>query len=352
MQIKGSFYGVEKTEKLLSTALAGIRHDIAESPLADSITAVILGGSYGRGEGGSANDGGLCNDLDFFVLVPKFAPRKKIAAIFRRISAKWSEKLAIEVDFASPCTIEHFRRNAATLMIRDLLAAHYVIFGPADCFADIKKIPRRDLPFSEGARLLLNRGTGILLAEARLQQGMENNHDSEFIIRNLHKAALGCGDALLIANHLLADSGTERKTNLKRLKIPENLYSAYSEALNYKYRPDHENCSELSSWLNSTKKLFMETVSTFMALTTLPPTRSKKSRAHYARAIFRDVSNTIPGHMRNVILNILYFKKLPDRFLLTVHPRLKIFSMLLNALKNPEDHDLRKRYLELWHRFN
>ena len=350
MKIKGTFHGDPRAEKLLNVALKGIREEIAVSSMAKSIRAVVLGGSYGRGEGGATPDGALCNDLDFFIVVPHFAPRRKIAALFHEIGKKWSATLNIDVDFAFPQTLDDFERKASTLMVKDLLMAHLVIFGDPNCFTDITRCPWEDLPFFEGMRLLLNRGTGILLAEQRLQLNTGNIKDQEFIERNLHKAALGCGDALLIARHALLGSGIERQIKLDELEMPPKLCSAYSEALEYKYCPTYGDLEKLLSWLTSSKKLFFETVENFFALTADP--WPLNSRAHYARANFRDRKKTFSERLRNFILNMLYLRKLPNPLLVTVAPQMKIFAMLIDSLKNTTDDDLHKRYLELWQRFN
>ena len=55
------------------------------------------------------------------------------------------------------------------------------------------------LPAIEGARLLLNRGAGLLWA-MRVVQGHESPPDVDFVRRNYWKCALALGDALLIAH--------------------------------------------------------------------------------------------------------------------------------------------------------
>ena len=58
-----------RVEKLISEALDGISAAFAASPESAAVRAVVLGGGYGRGEGGATPDGMPYNDLDFFVVM-------------------------------------------------------------------------------------------------------------------------------------------------------------------------------------------------------------------------------------------------------------------------------------------
>ena len=58
---------------------------------------IVLGGGYGRGEGGAIG-GGLSNDLDFYVVAEEGAGSADLAAIdaaLKPVSEKWTAKLRL-----------------------------------------------------------------------------------------------------------------------------------------------------------------------------------------------------------------------------------------------------------------
>ena len=66
--------------------------------------------------------------------------------------------------------------------------------------AQIPLVPPSALPVLEGLRLHMNRGAGLLRASQILAAaGPASPEERDFVWRNLHKCAQGCGDALLIA---------------------------------------------------------------------------------------------------------------------------------------------------------
>ena len=88
-----------RVEKLIAEALDAIRASFAASPESSAIRAVMLGGGYGRGEGGATPDGMPYNDLDFFVVMNGSKPSPGLRALLDSISAEWKKKLSIDIDF-------------------------------------------------------------------------------------------------------------------------------------------------------------------------------------------------------------------------------------------------------------
>ena len=71
MKSKYTFAYNAQIEVLLDSFMATLSKKISESSIAKYIECVVLGGGYGRGEGGilqAENTCKLYNDLDFFVL--------------------------------------------------------------------------------------------------------------------------------------------------------------------------------------------------------------------------------------------------------------------------------------------
>ena len=156
-----------RVEKLISEALEGIRASLAASPHASSVRAVILGGGYGRGEGGATPDGMPYNDLDFFVVMKGVSASPALRTLLRDISAEWGAKLSLDVDFHCVDSLRALCKDADTLMIQELFAGSRVVFGDEKIFDGVPLLPFSELPWTEGARLLLNRGAGLLFARQR-----------------------------------------------------------------------------------------------------------------------------------------------------------------------------------------
>ena len=222
-----------RVEQLISEALAGIRSALAASQESSSVRAVVLGGGYGRGEGGATPEGMPYNDLDFFVIMKGSPASPALRRLLDRIGSDWGAKLAIDVDFYCVNSIQALCRDAHTLMIQELFAGSTIVFGDERVFDGVPLRPFSEIPWTEGARLLLNRGAGLLFARQRTGDPAQ----ADFVRRNLHKAALGCGDAVLVVHHDYRRTGTERLEALRAYPEVSWLVPAYQAALEFKYTP-------------------------------------------------------------------------------------------------------------------
>ena len=229
-------------KSLLDGALPQLAAEIGDLRL-PKLAGVVLGGGYGRGEGGvlhTRNGDKLYNDLDFFVFSER-ASAAEAAGIDRelgKLSGAWERRLGVAVDFGPVKELSSLRRLAGKLMYQELVRGWIPVWGDADPGEWIPLLPPELLPFSEAARLLLNRGMGMVLAGERLAA---NSSDADFIMRNLHKSQLGAGDALLIAAKRYRWSGPERLAALEAYVsaagLPERIVENYINALRYKAEP-------------------------------------------------------------------------------------------------------------------
>ena len=249
-------------DRLVDDACAEIGREI-DALCIPRLAGVVLGGGYGRGEGGAREckveegrgsaECRLSNDLDFFAITEDGAPEvETVAAIgsaLKPISEKWTAKLGVDVDFTvkTPWRIRHDQER---LMIQELLRGYYDVTGKRgeELFSGIAKIDAANLPWMEAARLMMNRGMGLLFAmteskkswssELELESG--NLHHSsnsnsklqlrtDFVVRNINKCILGAGDARLIARHAYTWRAEDRAKALG-----DALYSA---AVEWKFRP-------------------------------------------------------------------------------------------------------------------
>ncbi len=220
--------------------------------------SILLGGGYGQGEGGVRHDADgsvhLYNDLDIFVFLPKGNSRE-IAAVdhsLKSISATMEKELGIDVDFATPKVYKDLRKVAQTLMYQELLRGHVIIFGKDVLSRFVPALNADQLPWLEAVRLLLNRGMGLLFAGEHLHS---NSSDHGFILRNLHKAALGSGDAILLASKQYQWTATERQSAFQKMcdqrQWSPDYKRIYEEGIRFKFRPHGQLPNQpWESWLS------------------------------------------------------------------------------------------------------
>jgi len=231
-----------RVAEVLDRALAGIAADIGALKL-PGLRAVVLGGGYGRGEGGvlhTAAGDALYNDLDFFVFASGAgrALRVRIDGALRELAGPWAGKLGVAVDFSPVKNCGALKKVARTLMFQELLRGWKPVWGTPELEKWIPAREPRELPFSEAARLLLNRGMGLVFAGEYLKKG---DPDADFIVRNMNKALLGAGDALLIASGEYRWRGEERAAHFRsraaRENMPAEYVSLYEKAFRFKLEP-------------------------------------------------------------------------------------------------------------------
>ena len=160
------------------------------------------------------------------------------------VSKRYEQETGLHVDFSRPLTVADVRRWPHWLMWYDVLNGHVVLDGPDRILLDnAPQSLERPLPPLEAVRLLLNRGTGLLWAQA-IEQGARPQLDGDFIRRNYYKCALALGDALLIAHRRYTTPYEGRDTKVADLVqnleafAGRGLEALYAKALVFKFSPD------------------------------------------------------------------------------------------------------------------
>ncbi len=144
-----------------------------------NLAGVVLGGGYGRGEGGVIEECRLSNDLDFFAITEDGASAAEIAAIaaaLEPISKEWTARIGIDVDFTvrTPWRIKH---DEERLMIQELVRGYFDVAGERGetLFSAIRRIDAAEIPWTEAVRLMMNRGMGLMLAHGEMEDGEMGN---------------------------------------------------------------------------------------------------------------------------------------------------------------------------------
>ena len=222
-------------EHRLESHLARMRQSFAEHGWQG---ALVLGGGYGRGEGGVMQEpdgAGFANDLDYFLFdeVPD-APR--LQAWCRQIERAESAALGIDVEIKC-LRADSIGDPSRSMMFADLVAGHVVVAGDGGFLARL----REGLDFSliepaEATRLLWNRGSGLFFSRCR----MGRDDGMKFVIRNHAKMKLALGDAWLCLNGQYTSKCRERGARLTTAGLPDELAGLrqwHAEGVAFKFEP-------------------------------------------------------------------------------------------------------------------
>lgn len=247
-------------DRLVDDACAAIGADI-DSLRIPKLAGVVLGGGYGRGEGGTkekleprvgvgernvlqlkspTTTLTLSNDLDFFAVTEAGegdGATGPIAEALKPVSDKWTARLGVDVDFAvkTPWRLKH---DEERIMVQELVRGYFDVAGMkgGEMFAHIEQRPAEAIPWMEAARLMMNRGMGLLFAlnwsSGEVGERNALQRHSDFVARNINKCILGAGDARLVVRHAYAWKVADRARALG-----DALYSA---AVEWKFRPGLE----------------------------------------------------------------------------------------------------------------
>ena len=199
--------------------------------------AIVLGGGYGRGEGGVAEDSTgqahFFNDLDYFIFTDSPGDQELIAAVH-----EWehfeSSKMGIDVE--GKCLPKSDLRQADTsMMFYDLVVGHRVIFGPEDYLNEYSSLADpKTIAAIEATRLLWNRGTGLLYSRADLEQ----EQDLSVVHRNQSKAKLALGDALLTLRGKYRPFARERHQLLSQFEdVDDRIIELHAVGVEFKLNP-------------------------------------------------------------------------------------------------------------------
>jgi hypothetical protein len=199
--------------------------------------AIILGGGYGRGEGGIAkNKAGeptFFNDLDYFIFTDEPGNAALNAAVHQ-----WEqdESALLGIDVEGKCLPRSdLDQTPGSMMFYDLVTAHTQISGPADYLAPFLPLAKADaIEAIEATRLLWNRGSGLFFAKADL--ATESN--LSVVHRNQAKAKLALGDALLTIRGEYRPYVRERQVLLQaESDIDARIVALHKEGTAFKLQP-------------------------------------------------------------------------------------------------------------------
>ena len=217
--------GSAELERRLAELCQKIRQAVLKLVAAPKLEALVLGGGYGRGQGGvlkCETGEAPYNDLEFYVFLAgnHLVNSLKYCETFRKLAESLSPQAKLHVEFKVD-SLEKLRGSSVSIFSYDLVSRHRIIYGPPAVFLACEHhLDPNGIPAAEATRLLLNRCSGLLLAKELLLKSSLTDTESDFVGRNIAKANLALGDALLVTHGKYHWDCLERNRRLRELNPP------------------------------------------------------------------------------------------------------------------------------------
>lgn len=229
---------------------AGLRGLIPERKL----EAVLLGGGYGRGEGGvlrtPAGDRPY-NDLEFYVGLRgnRHVNEQLHGRALHVLGEILTPQAGVDVEFKI-ASLPEIAAGSVSMFSYDLVCGHRWLIGDESRLAGCAHHRHADaIPLGEATRLLMNRGSGLLFARERLRRHTFTAGDADFTARNIAKAELALGDAVLTAHGQYHWSVRERQRRLLHLAQLEDsawmreICRHYAGGVQFKLHPTRSHAT-------------------------------------------------------------------------------------------------------------
>jgi hypothetical protein len=377
---KYTVYGSEELDRRIDRHMQLVCEAVTSVVPKRDLVAVVLGGGYGRGEGGVFQHNGseeLFNDYDMFVVV-KNVGRRRRAEYLRAINGLrdgLNSATGIEVDFGPLKTLRELEKAPFWLFYYELRYGHKIACGDQGALSIMPNWNGDDIPPMEGMKLLLNRAVGLMLVRRKLREHPEDEESKGFIIRNIFKAHMAVGDVLLMMKNDYDYSYQKRLEVMEKYKDDEtvrrlDLYDDYCNAVRFKLRPQKDaiDSSEFETLLDEAVSKF----ETMYHLALGACCRTEHSNGDLLENI-KSVPNdwSCPAEIaKNVVLNFrdCGLSNCSLRWFLK-YPRCRLFFTLpfvlfrdrklsrseickaLSVRAGATNEELENRFLELWRRY-
>jgi hypothetical protein len=245
-------HGSDRLEATIAAQLSAVRDDLLRSVPLEWLDCLVLGGGYGRGEGGAVEreDGSESphNDYDLLLvhragLKPPtaLADRRALERALRSVESKHSQSTGLHVDIL-PVHRLRVPHLPPALTWYELGRGHRVLWGDASAIGPLVRRGLNQVDPSEWGRLLMNRAAGLTFARWVLRGEPCSLLGAEapdvFVTRQLQKAWLALGDVWLADRGAYDHLVRERVARFEaRVAEQPPWADAYRAAAEYKLRP-------------------------------------------------------------------------------------------------------------------
>lgn len=254
-----TYHGKLQAEHYVQSLLEHVSKIVKQHIPSQALTALVLLGGYGRGEGGTIQVNNTYlphNNLDLLV-------------ILRRDNrlAHWSERLnnalsvlrgnsSIGIDL-SVISDKQLRKSGCRVMWYDMRLGHKTLLGDVDFVPSLTHCKLSAIPDWDIRDLLVNRGSLLVINQILLPLAKQRTI-AKTVIKHMMKAIIGYGDALLF---FLGDyhwSYAQKRQNMaERKDVDEAFRRLYDEAMAFRFSPDYERylCLDLAAWSRQLRKI-------------------------------------------------------------------------------------------------
>jgi hypothetical protein len=275
--------------------------------------------------------------------------------VLAEVKIAMEPRCGVHVDFSPAMPQASLADLPYEVMFMELKEGYHVVIGPDDILATMPAYDTAHPPLEECTRLFMNRGVGLLLARQKLDMDDTLDlEDYEFVVRNIRKAQLAMGDALLFLRGCYSPSYIERRTRFRSLDLKEVpggeiLSQYYEEAVEFKLRPSHDAPSGLTlrTWLDEVTCFYERIFLWFEQSRLDDPELTWES---YQRRPRRLASHGAQECVKNVFRNLrIKTSHVPPVRELFLHPRDRVLAHLPSLLfNNGRNERITVDVLRLW----
>ncbi len=212
--------------------------------LKDNLKALILAGSYGRGEGGIATrdlvqhpSGTL--DLILLVVGLRSPARQKLATEAEAALATLRRRYLVNIDL-SVVDAHAVERDRVSVRWHDARHGHRHLAGDPGFLPGLARFTEGALDRAEAFDLIVHHGGLLVLNDVIRASGPLTPERREVILKQAANAVLGFGDAFLLRRTTYHWSEVERARRMgdRATSAPPDLKSLYAAAANYRWTGD------------------------------------------------------------------------------------------------------------------
>jgi hypothetical protein len=230
-------HGSVEIEQQAAQLAAEIAQAAATSLPRGTLSALVLLGGYGRGEGGVEMRGGrehLHNNFDLLLIGNPLGTQR-----FEAELGRLARQHGVGIDLGAT-TAAALRRSRCLVMWYDMRFGHKTLLGDAALVPSLRHLTADRIVPSDVEALLTNRATLLVLNEAMLARGPLDEAARRTSIKHLAKAIVGYGDACLFTAGRYHHSYLEKARRVQLdASLPERFKQLHAWASGFRLGPDY-----------------------------------------------------------------------------------------------------------------